>query len=82
MLDQSGRAFDVGHQHRDEAGRKGDPTRPLDERALVLELAGDETDRHDLELLRRVEQPHARLLAGRLVFEGNLPEPNERVSDV
>jgi hypothetical protein len=45
-------------------------------------LTGDEADRHDLELLRRVEQPHARPLSGGLIFEGDLPEPYEGVSDV
>ena len=47
-----------------------------------LQLAGDEPDRDDLELLGRVQQPHAGPLAGRLVFEGDLAEADQRIADV
>ena len=49
---------------------------------LRLQLAGDEADRHDAVLLRRVQEPGARALAGGVVLEADLAEPGERVPDV
>ena len=49
---------------------------------LRLQLAGDEADRHDAVLLRRVQQPVARALPGGLVLEADLVEPGERVPHV
>ena len=64
------RPLDVGHQHRDEArGQLDRLIVGVPERPLGLQLAGDEADRHDLELLGRVEQPQACSLAGFLALE-------------
>ena len=85
VLDERGRALDVGHQHRDETGREldsfGRGPRPS-QLALGAQLAVDEPDGHDPVLLRRVQQPLAGPLAGRLVLEVDLVEPGERVADV
>ena len=56
--------------------------RLLAQRALGLQLAGDEPNGHDLELLGGIQQPHPGALAGRLVFECDLPEADESVADV
>jgi len=45
-------------------------------------LVGDEPDRHDLELLGRVEEPLARTVAGGVVLERDLVEASERVADM
>src|SRR5262249_26464454 len=49
---------------------------------LGFQLASDESDRHDAEFLRRVEQPAARLLPGGIRLENNLAEPGERILHV
>src|SRR5262249_28884488 len=70
-----------------ELGRCGVPSE-LDREAtgpgvplLGLQLAGDESDRHDPELLGCVEQPAARLLPFGIRLEDNLAEPGERILD-
>src|SRR5262249_58457675 len=49
---------------------------------LGLQLARDESDRHDAVLLRRVQQPLAGALAGGIVLEGDLVEPGQRIPHV
>ena len=54
----------------------------LTDSSLRVELADDETDGHDLELLRRVQQPHTGALASAPVLERDLIEADEGVADV
>ena len=49
---------------------------------LRLQLAGDEADRHDAVLLRRVQEPGARALPGGLVLEADPAETGQRIPDV
>src|SRR5207245_2587714 len=49
---------------------------------LVLQLAGDEPDRHNAVLLCRVQESPAGALPRRIVLEGDLIEPGERVPHV
>src|SRR5207249_4279302 len=49
---------------------------------LCSQLAGDEPDGHDAVLLRRVQQPFAGALPGRIVVEGDLVEPGECIPHV
>ena len=62
-------------------------TNPVGEAAAtiggpLLQLAGDEADRHDAEALGRLQQPLAGALAGGVVLEPHLPEAGQRVADV
>ena len=85
VLDERRRAFDVGHQHRDETGWELDPFdggARASKLALGAQLAVDEPDGNDPVLLRRVQQPLAGPLAGLLVLEVDLVEAGERVADV
>jgi hypothetical protein len=70
---QLGRALDIGQ-------REGD----LTARQLLLrpELDPDESERHDPELLRRLQEPHSRSVAARLILEADAAEPGERVANV
>jgi hypothetical protein len=83
-MDQGGGTFDVGHQHRHEAGRElhrfSCPEFP--ELTLRLQLTGDEPDRHDPVLLGRAQQPLAGTLSGAIVLEVDLAETSEGVPDV
>jgi hypothetical protein len=82
-MHQSGRALDVGHHHRHEAGRqRGGTVGPRVERTLGLQLSGDESDRNDLELLRRVQHAHPSALAGPIVLEVDLAEASQGVAHV
>ena len=54
----------------------------LAQRALGLQLTGDEPDGDDLELLGGIQQPHSGALACRLVFERDLAEADESVADM
>ena len=83
-MDQRGGIFDVGHQHGHEAGGELHRRSSLDPTELELrsQLAGDEPDRHDPELLGRVQQPLAGALPGALVFEVDPTETSQRVADV
>src|SRR5262249_34345844 len=49
---------------------------------LGLQLARDESDRHDTELLGGVEEPAARLLPRGIRLEDDLTEPGERILHV
>ena len=42
----------------------------------------DESERHDPELLGRLQQPHPRPVATRVVLEADAAEPGERVANV
>jgi hypothetical protein len=52
------------------------------ELALRCELPCDESNRHDAEPLRGIEQTATSALAGSVVLEGYLIEPGERVPDM
>ena len=47
-----------------------------------MQLAGDESDRHDAEALGGLEQPLAGALAGGVALEADLAEAGKRVADV
>jgi hypothetical protein len=65
LTEQYGRSLDVGHQERDEP--PGQPGRNL--LPLRLQLTGDESDRYDSVLLRRVQQPPSCSFARGMVLE-------------
>jgi hypothetical protein len=70
--------LDIGHQEGDEPF--GEPRRGCV--PLRSQLAGDEADGQNAELLRRVQQPLAGALPGSIVLEGNLVETGKCVSDM
>jgi hypothetical protein len=77
-MHRGGRTLDVGHHHRDEAGGQRD--RRIAERRLLAhraQLPADEADRHDLELLGRIQQPQPGLLARLVVVELDLGKIEE-----
>ncbi len=77
---QRGGALDVGHQHRHEPARQLVARTPPP--LTGIDLAGDETDRHDAVALCSPQQPRARTVTRRVVFELDLAEPGQRVADV
>ena len=72
-VQQLGRALDVGQHEGDLAAWQ-----------LLLrpELDADEPERHDPELLGRLQEPHPRPVAVRVVLEADAAEPGERVANV
>jgi hypothetical protein len=75
--EEKGGTLDVGQEEGDRAGReRREVGRPV--AALRPELPRDEPDGNDAVLLRRVQQPPAGALPGRVVLEPDPFEPAER----
>ena len=82
-LHQRGGTLDIGHQHRDEsAGEHRDTCVERRQGPFHFQLSGNEADRHDLELLRRVQQTLASAVTGCVALEVDPPEPCQRVANM
>src|SRR5437879_7555795 len=83
---ETGRVLDIGEQEGDEACRQGAhfarPCLRLPTDAYVLQLPGDEADRHDPKLAGGLQKPRSRPISGRFILEGGLVETRQCVADV